>query len=439
MTSASEAEGYPPRSRAWLSAVVIFLITAIALADRMAIAMLIGPIKAEFGIGDFQASLLVGLAFTLFYVLFLIPIGMAADRFSRAKVLGVCLAVWSLATVLCGFATGFIALFICRMLAGSGEAAIGPCSQGIIGASFPRQAMAKPMALQGIGFQAGPAIGVAAAGAILAAGSAGAFAGWPLLGDLAPWRVAFILIGLPGLLALLLVPLLHSPPPAPAVASGAEGQLLPFVRAIRGDLTLFLLTAGCSAIATGVITAWVPEYLQRVLGASPAEAGSALGLILLAAAFVGQGSLATAIDWLAARGVSDAPLRASLVPVALAIPLGWLAFSATSAAAFYPLLFGLALCTSSLNTAHNTVAQTIATPALRARVGALFIFAINVIGFAIGPALVGALSEYVLGEAELGAAMRLVAVSSMALTLLLALAARRALAARMAAQSQPTP
>jgi MFS family permease len=411
---------------------VIFLITAIALADRMAIAMLIGPIKAEFGIGDFQASLLVGLAFTLFYVLFLLPIGMAADRFSRAKVLAVCLAVWSLATVLCGFATGFVALFICRMLAGSGEAAIGPCSQGIIGSSFPRHAMAKPMALQGIGFQVGPAIGVAAAGAILAAGASGAFAGWPLLGDLAPWRVAFILIGLPGLLALLLVPLLHSPSPAPAGASGAEGQLLPFVRTNKGDLTLFLLTAGCSAIATGVITAWVPEYLQRVLGASPAEAGSALGLILLAAAFVGQGALATVIDWLAAKGVQDAPLRAALVPVALAIPLGWLAFSATSTASFYPLLFLLALCTSSLNAAHNTVAQTIAPSALRARVGALFIFAINVIGFAIGPALVGALSQYVLGEAELGAAMRLVAVISMALTLALAWQARKALAARMA-------
>lgn len=433
MASATDAATYPPRSRAWLSAVVIFLITAIALADRMAIAMLIGPIKAEFGIGDFQASLLVGLAFTLFYVLFLIPIGAAADRFSRAKVLGICLAVWSLATVLCGFATGFIALFICRMLAGSGEAAIGPCSQGIIGSSFPRHAMAKPMALQGIGFQVGPAVGVAAAGAILAAGSAGAFDGWPLLGELAPWRVAFILIGLPGLLALLLVPLLHSPPPSPAVASGAEGQLLPFVRGNSAHLMLFLLAAGCSAIATGVITAWVPEYLQRVLGASPAEAGSALGLILLAAAFVGQGSLATAIDWLAARGGTDAPLRAALVPVALAIPLGWLAFSSADTTSFYPMLFLLALCTSSLNAAHNTVAQTIAPPALRARVGALFIFSINVLGFAIGPALVGGLSEFVLGEADLGRAMQLVVSLSMTVTLALTWQARKALAARMAA------
>lgn len=427
-----EQATYPSRGRAWLSAVVIFVITAIALADRMAIAMLIGPIKAEFGIGDFQASLLVGLAFTLFYVLFLLPIGMAADRFSRAKVLAVCLAVWSLATVLCGFATGFAALFICRMLAGSGEAAIGPCSQGIIGSSFPRESLAKPMALQGIGFQVGPAVGVAAAGAILAAGAGGAFAGWPLLADLAPWRVAFILIGLPGLLALLLVPLLHSPVPV-QVEGQDKVRLAPFIRANRGDLLLFLATAGCSAIGTGVVTAWVPEYLQRTLGATPAEAGSALGLIMLVAAFIGQGALATVIDWQAARGRHDAPLRATLLPVALAIVLAWLAFSASDTATFYPLFFLYALCVSSFNAAHNTVAQMVAPPALRSRVGALFIFAINIIGFTIGPALVGAISQYVLGEENLGAAMRLVAVAAMVLTLGLTLAARRALAARMAA------
>lgn len=54
------AAPFPPRSVAWRSAVVIFVITVIAMADRMSIAMLIGPIKRDFAIGDFQASLLVG-------------------------------------------------------------------------------------------------------------------------------------------------------------------------------------------------------------------------------------------------------------------------------------------------------------------------------------------------------------------------------------------
>lgn len=437
MTEATQTH-YPPRSVAWRSAVIVFVLTAIALADRMAISMLIGPIKAEFGLGDFQASLLIGLAFTLFYVVFLLPIGVMADRFSRAKVLGVCLFVWSITTVACGFATGFISLFVLRMLMGAGEAGIGPCSHGIIGASFPREALSKPLALQGIGFQVGPAVGVAAAGAILGAGAAGAFDGIPLLQDLAPWRVAFILIGLPGLLALLLIPLLHDPDrkrQTDAAASTApRASVMPFLRENRVLMTLMLLGSGISAMASGVVTGWVPEYLQRTLGASPAEAGSALGAIMLVTAFAGQGTYAVIVDWFAARGYLDAPLRVGLLPTALAVPLAWLAFSAEGSASFYALLFAFALVTAPFNAINNTVAQMIAPPALRSSISAMLIFSISIIGFAVGPSLVGWLSQYVFGEERLGEAMRLVATLAMAVTFTLFLLARKPLLATMQAK-----
>jgi MFS family permease len=423
--------GYPPAGKAWLSALVIFVLTAVALADRMAIAMLIGPIKAEFGIGDFQASLLIGLAFTLFYVLFLMPIGAAADRFSRPKVLAVCLLIWSLATMLCGFTVGFVSLFLARMLMGAGEAAIGPCSHGIIGASFPRHQLSKPLALQGIGFQVGPAVGVAAAGAILGAGSAGAFEGIPLLGEMAAWRVAFILIGLPGLFALLLIPLLTDPDAdkrkLAATQDGPKVALLPFFKANKLLMVLMLFASGISAVGAGVVTGWVPEYLQRSLGVSPAEAGSMLGLIMLVSAFAGQGIYAAIVDWFAARGVLDAPIRIGLLPYTLAIPLAWFAFAATSTATFYPLLFAFALSVAPGNAINNTVGQMIAPPALRSRISAMFIFSISILGFAIGPAIVGWLSEYVVGEERLGEAMQWTATGGAAVTFVLLLLARKPL------------
>ena len=438
MISTAVETTYPPASKAWLSAVVIFVLTAVALADRMAIAMLIGPIKAEFGIGDFQASLLIGLAFTLFYVLFLMPIGAAADRFSRPKVLAVCLLIWSLATILCGFAVGFVSLFLARMLMGAGEAAIAPCSHGIIGASFPRHQLSKPLALQGIGFQVGPAVGVAAAGAILGAGSAGAFAGIPLLGDLAAWRVAFILIGLPGLLALLLIPLLTDPDAdkrkLATTAEGPKVALLPFLKENKLLMGLMLFASGISAVGAGVVTGWVPEYLQRSLGVSPAEAGSMLGLIMLVSAFVGQGIYAVIVDWFAARGVMDAPIRIGLLPYAVAIPLAWFAFAATSTATFYPLLFAFAVSVAPGNAINNTVGQMIAPPALRSRISAMFIFSISILGFAIGPAIVGWLSEYVVGEARLGEAMQWTATGGAAITFVLLLLSRKPLLDAMARQ-----
>jgi MFS family permease len=408
---------------------VIFVLTAIGLADRMAIAILIGPIKQEFGIGDFQASLLVGLAFTLFYVLFLVPVGVAADRYSRKVVLGAGLLIWSLATIACGFATGFVSLFILRMMVGAGEAAIGPCSHGIIGDSFPRHALSKPLALQGIGFQVGPAAGVAGAGAILGAGAAGAFEGIPLLADLAPWRTAFVLIGLPGLLAMMLVPLLHEPPRRQGFDQGPSeaAPFLPFLKANSWLMALLFAGAALSAMALGIITAWVPEYMQRSLGVSAVEAGASLGVVLILGAVFGQGLYAVLVDWLAARGMRDAPIIVGLVPMAMAIPLSWLLYEVTEQQEFTVTLLGFLLCITPFNALNNTIAQQIAPPAIRSRLSAVLILTISIVGFAFAPALVGWLSEFVLGEAQLGIAMQLVSAVSLILTMIIYMAARQPL------------
>ncbi len=434
MSAVTTEPTYPPPSRAWLSAGVVFLIAAIATADRLAIAMLIGPIKKDFGIGDFQASLLVGLAFTLFYILFLLPIGGLADRGSRRRVLAICLVIWSLATVACGFAGGFISLFLLRMLVGAGEAGMAPSVHGIIGSSFPRHALAKPLALQGIGFQVGGAAGVAAAGAILAAGASGAFASWPVLGGMAAWRIAFVLIGLPGVLALLLVPLLYDRPVAERSGQGEGVRLWPFLKRHVGLVSLALLTGGFSAVGLGAVTGWLPEFMQRTLGMSPMAAGATMGSLLLLAAFVGQGGYAVLVDWFTARGMTDAAVRIGLIPIALSIPLCWTAWQASSEVAFLPWLIAMLLCIAPGNAINNTVMQTIAPPELRSRMSALSILTISIIGFSGGPALVGWLSQYVVGEARLGLALQLVTTGAMVLTLALLWALRARLLAYVEAR-----
>ncbi len=389
----------------------------------MAIAMLVGPIKKDFGIGDFQASLLIGAAFTSFYVLFLLPIGWAADRYSRTKVLAICLFLWSLATVSCGWATGFAMLFLMRMLVGAGEAGMAPTVHGIIGDSFPRTSLAKPLALQGIGFQVGSALGVAAAGAIVSAAAAGAFSGWPVVGNMTGWRIAFIFIGLPGILALILIPMLHDPREKPA-ASASTQPFMPFLRANAGLVVPALLFSGISAMALGCVTGWIPEHLQRAYHVSPKQAGATLGSLMLLAAFAGQGVYAIITDWLVARGVKDATLRVGLIPVALSIPLAWLAFRAETITGFIPLLTALLLCVAPCNAINNTVVQTIAPTPLRSRMTALAILSVSLFGFTLGPALVGWLSQYVFGEAHLGSAIQLVILGSMVVSLLLLLLLR---------------
>jgi MFS family permease len=423
----TNAKAYPAPAVAWRSAIIISVITAIAMMDRMSIAMLIGPIKKDFGIGDFQASLLVGAAFTSFYILFLLPIGWAADRYSRRRVLAICLFLWSLATVSCGWATGFVMLFGMRMLVGAGEAGMAPCVHGIIGDSFPRDAMAKPLALQGIGFQVGSAVGVASAGAILTAASGGSFAGVPLLGEMTGWRLAFVLIGLPGLIALLFIPLLHDPRehrPQTPLANDGRDAFLPFLKANRALVGLALFAAGWSAMGLGAVTAWVPEYLQRVQGVSPMQTGAALGSLLLLAAFAGQGSYGIIVDWLGKRGVLDATIRVGLWPVAVAVPVAWFTFTARDGSSFFAWLTALLICIAPCNAISNTIMQQIAPPALRSRLAALSILSVSLIGFTLGPALVGWLSQYAFGEARLGDALQSVITGAMATTLVMLLALR---------------
>lgn len=308
---------------------------------------------------------------------------------------------------------------------------MAPTVHGIIGDSFPKESLAKPLAMQGVGFQVGAAAGVAGAGAILAAGASGAFSNWPLLGAMEPWRVAFVLIGLPGLAALALIPLLHDPKEGLAKTQALPAEpILPFLRANKILVIQALLFAGLSAVGLGCMTAWVPEYLLRVHHVPPMQAGAMLGGYLLIAAIVGQGSYAVVADWLAGRGIKDAPVRLGLIPVALSVPLAWIAFGgAGNQAMILPLLLALAPC----NAIANTTVQLIVPSPLRSRMAAASILVISIIGFTAGPALVGWISEYVVGEAYLGKALQFVVAGSMAASFLLMLLLRPRLKAHLEA------
>ena len=115
-----------PGGRAWYTVVVLILGSIVAFIDRLVLGFLIDPIKADLNLSDTQVGIVSGLAFTLFYVLMGLPIGVMLDRFSRKKVIGVCIALWSIMTTACGLAVNYWTLFLCRAGVGAGEAAINP-------------------------------------------------------------------------------------------------------------------------------------------------------------------------------------------------------------------------------------------------------------------------------------------------------------------------
>ena len=100
--------------------------------DRQLLAILVEPIKAEFGASDTAMGLLYGFAFALFYATLAIPVAALADRSVRRNILAYAAALWSLMTVLCGFAGGFWQLLVVRIGVAVGEAGGVPPSQSMV-------------------------------------------------------------------------------------------------------------------------------------------------------------------------------------------------------------------------------------------------------------------------------------------------------------------
>jgi predicted MFS family arabinose efflux permease len=105
----------------WYALAVLIAVNFMGYMDRMALSILQEPIKADLHLSDKQLGLLSGLAFAAFYSTLGIPLARLADRFSRVKLISICLALWSVMTTLSGMTRTFLQLFLARMGVGVGE------------------------------------------------------------------------------------------------------------------------------------------------------------------------------------------------------------------------------------------------------------------------------------------------------------------------------
>jgi MFS family permease len=239
---------------------------------------------------------------------------------------------------------------------------------------------------------------------------------------MAPWRIAFIALGMPGIIAILLVPLLHDPDNKTFRIKPKDNledrSLAPFFKANMFMIICLLISAGFSAVTYGSIIAWVPEIMIREYGATPLETGSLVGIITLIAAIFSQTIYSATADWFSGKGVLDAPIRVGIFPVAFSIPVAFFTFTAGSQTIFLVGLFFLLSSLIPCSGIYNTTFQHIAPPALRSRLASILILVVSLIGLGLGPSIVGLLSEYVYGEDRLIIAVLTTALASGAITLI---------------------
>lgn len=364
----------------WYAMALLTVVSFFNYMDRMVLAVLLEPIKAEMGLSDGQLGLLSGLAFALLYATLGLPLARFADRSSRVRLLSACLATWSLMTAATGVAQNFIQLFLARMGVGVGEAGCVPAAHSLIGDYFPPERRAFAVSV----FQAG--------------GLAGLSGGLILTGIMAEhlgWRGALITVGLAGgPLALLILFTLREPPRRGAETVQSAEPGLAAIRALlrRPALVHLILALSIGAFGTYGITQWLPAFFMRSHGLSLTQiglwSGTAAGIGGILGVMAG-GVLATRLLprdnrwelWLPAIAYGgSAPLYALvLLSPSLAVAIGIKVLATFLAAS------GGGVALSAI--------QSFAEPHRRATAIALVLFLSSLLGLGLGPWLVGVVSD----------------------------------------------
>lgn len=187
---------------------ILFLVYVLNFVDRQILSILAKDVKRDLGLDDADIGFLFGTAFGVFYSLFGIPLGRLADNWHRVRLITVGLAIWSAMTAFSGLARTGLQLTMARIGVGVGEATASPCAYSLISDYFPRERRATALAIYSSGIFIGGGLSLFIGGAIVD-GWNNAFPGghWGLVG----WQVAFMAVGLPGLLLAVLVSTLREP------------------------------------------------------------------------------------------------------------------------------------------------------------------------------------------------------------------------------------
>ena len=352
--------------------------------DRAALAVLIEPIKADLGLSDTQLGVLTGFAFSLTYALFGIPLARLADTRSRVKLLSACLALWSVATAAAGIANNFVQLALTRVVVGIGEAGGSPASVSMLGDYYTAENRSRGMSWFQLGGAAGGTLGLGLVG---------------MVADDYGWRVAFFMLGLPGvLLAIVLVTTLREPPRGRFQSASetfdtditwyqAIGQVLS-----RRTMRHLLIAYGIGAFGGAGVGAWFGAFCMRSHGMSLSEVGALLGGVVGLSTIAGV-MLGAVLGPKAVRRDRRWELWWPGVACLATVPT-WMLTLYLDDIYLVSVMLGVTVVISSSFVALVLASIQSVLPAHLRGVGmAAIMFATNLVGVGAGPLLIGLLSD----------------------------------------------
>jgi len=387
-TSDSATSSTPSNAVRNYTLAVIVLIYASSHVDRQIVSILAESIKQDLLLSDSQLGFLIGLSFALFYATLGIPIAILADRYSRRNIIAISVIVWSGMTALSGLAANFFQLALARIGVGIGEAGSSPPSHSMIADLYPLEKRGAAMGVYAAGINLGVLIGFLVGG---------------FIDEWYGWRMAFFIVGVPGIFLGLLMfftvrePMRSSPPkPLPKNLFKEVWNTFVLMMSIP---SLRHIVIGCTLVVfVGYgTTYWNGVFFRRLHGLSPSETGGLLALIGGIIGGVGTFFGGWLADRLAQRDQRAYVWLTAAVKILIAPFVAWLYFETDTRIAAYLLAF-IAFFGGFYLSVSFAMTQTLLPPASRALGAAILLFCINIIGLGLGPFVVGILSDFFSAE-----------------------------------------
>jgi predicted MFS family arabinose efflux permease len=378
--SAADPLSYFGRRRAAFLLAALFLVSAFAQIDRILPFILAEAIKVELQLSDTQIGLITGIAFALCYALLSLPMARLCDQGSPRKVLLACTLTWSAMTALGGFATGFASLAATRFGVALGEAGAVPSGHTLIARKIRPGRRGFAIGIFSMGIPVGTMVGFGLGGVV---------------SDAFGWRTALFAAGgcgaAVGILAFLAVG--PSPPLMPSSGNVSFWQSTGELLSVPAFRALFVAAISIG-FAAAPFYAFAAAFLIRTHALSATEAGLTFGLL--------QGAIGIAGTLLGGRGF-DAAVRRNATTLLLVPGIAFcLAAFTTVAALFAPVAWiSIVLLIPAMFTFAFTLPYAFGAAHLVAGVGregvasSLAMIGSGLVGPALGPLLVGLISDFV--------------------------------------------
>jgi MFS family permease len=406
------------RSYAYWVLAALFAMNLLNYIDRFILAAVVKHVQTSLGIDDAKGGFL-GSIFFLSYAVFSPVMGWFGDRLTRKYLLAAGVAVWSVATFASGLVETYPQMLLARSVLGVGEASYAILAPTLIADLFPRQQRNRALAVFYVAIPVGAALGYLLGGQIYAhhdqlailpfiERTLEAVTGQQFDAASRGWRMAFFVVGLPGLLVALAA--LALPEPRRGATEGVDEAHLAAYEALPLEWATYavlfrnrsylynLLGMAMVTFALGGLQFWAPKFLSEPIGAMDQEqANLGLGLAVVVAGLVGTPLGAWLADRLALRYrgayflMSGTTLLIA-VPFILAALLGGL-YDKGAVVIFGNILVGLTLALLNYGPS-NAITINVTAPKMRAAAFAVNTFGIHILGDIPSPWLMGQVSDW---------------------------------------------